>query len=198
MNVAGLILAGGQGRRLGGQDKALIQLAGRPLLRHVIDRFGPQVSALAIAAGADRPGLSALGAAVLPDPAGHVGDGPLAGLLAGLDWAGAAGASHLVTVPVDLPFLPCDLVPCLLAGADGGAAFAESLGRDHPTAALWPVSLANPLRRALALGMRRVKEFAIQHHAVRVNFPAGSPDPFLNINTPEDLQLAEQHLAGRQ
>ncbi len=191
----GVILAGGQGARMGGADKAFLTLAGRPLVAHVLARLGPQVSALAVnlRAGSDLPG-----AEVLRDPvAGQ--PGPLAGVLAALDWAAARGAAQVVTVPVDAPFLPPDLVARLLAAAGGGAAVAaEADGRWHPATALWPVSGRAAVAGALAGDSRRLREVLAALGARPAIFPAGERDPFRNLNRPEDLAEAEAALAAGQ
>ncbi|MGC9417900.1 MAG: molybdenum cofactor guanylyltransferase MobA [Rhodovulum sp.] len=196
MRVVGLILAGGRGRRLGGVDKALIRLNGETLLARVAARLGPQVAALGLSANGPGRTYAAVGLPVLPDaPPGD--RGPLAGVLAGLDWAADGGAEALVTAAVDTPFLPPDLVARLL---DSGAplAVAESGGRRHPTAALWPVSLRAELRAALDRGVRRLGGFAEAQGAVAVGFAPGADgiDPFFNINTPEDLARAEASLGA--
>ncbi|MBK5947511.1 molybdenum cofactor guanylyltransferase [Rhodobacter veldkampii DSM 11550] len=185
MKIAGLILAGGQSRRMGA-DKALLRLAGQPLLARVASLLAPQVAVLALSGGSAPARLAGFGWPVLPDPPGLAGQGPLAGVLAGLDWAVAQGAVALVTVPVDTPFLPADLVTRLTDV--GGAAFAESRGRDHPTVALWPVTARSALVARLDTGERRLR--AALDGAARVSF-AGTPDPFFNLNTPEDLASAE-------
>ena len=185
-----VILAGGAGRRLGGVDKALVALEGRPLIAHVVDRLAGQVSALAISANGDPERFGRLGLPVLPDP---VPDrpGPLAGVLAGLDWARAAypKAPRLLTVPVDCPLLPADLVARLLAaGDDDHVVMAASGGKRHPVVALWPVGLATALRAGLRDGtLRKVETFgAARPHAV-VEWPTVPFDPFFNVNTPKEL-----------
>jgi molybdopterin-guanine dinucleotide biosynthesis protein A len=197
MRVAGLILAGGTGRRMGGRDKALLRLADRPLLAHVIDRFAPQVEMLALSANGDVLRFAGFGLPVLQD--GPSGAGPLAGLLAGLDWANAEGATALVTVAVDTPFLPCDLVPRLiLAGEETGsaAALAESGGQTHPTFGLWPIGARGDVAQALAAGRLRLREVAEEIAAGRARFDTVGLDPFANINRPEDMAEAEARLAG--
>lgn len=199
---AGLILAGGRGQRLGGADKALLALAGRPLLAHVIDRLAPQVGHLAVNANGDATRIAAVcaGLPIVPDP---IPDhpGPLAGLLAGLEWLALAApaVTDLVTVTVDCPFLPTDLVARLRAARaqQGGAiACARGLGPDggahrHPTIALWPVRLAGDLRHALVSeGVRKVGEWAGRHGVAFADYPAFPRDPFFNINRPEDLAAA--------
>ncbi|WP_126977761.1 molybdenum cofactor guanylyltransferase MobA [Frigidibacter oleivorans] len=191
--VAGVILAGGLSSRMGA-DKALAMLGGQRLLDRVARRLAPQVARMAVNTNAP---LTDPGLPVLPDalpPGVPDRPGPLAGILAALDWAAAEGFARVVTVPVDTPFLPADLVARLAAA--GCPAIAESGGRTHPAAGLWPVRLAPALRAALVAGQRRVAPWAEAAGAVRVTF-AGDPDPFLNLNTPEDLARAEALLAGQ-
>lgn len=184
MRIFGVILAGGSGRRMGGVDKALLPLGGAPLIAHVRARLEPQVEALAISANGDPARFRGT---VLADDSP---DGPLAGVLSGLRWAAAQGADAIVTVPVDLPFLPGDLVP-MLCEHWPGAAMARA-GRMHPTSGLWPVGAATALEAWLAGGNRRVMEFAQSIGALPVDFP--DPRAFLNLNTPEDLSAAEAML----
>ena len=189
----GVILAGGAARRMGGGDKGLLLLGGRPVLAHVIERMAPQVSALALNANGDPARFAAFGVTVIPD--GVPGQlGPLAGVLAGVDWAARLGAERIVTVPADAPFLPVDLVARL--DAAGELAVAASRGQVHFVVARWPARLADALRAALARGERTVEGFQRAHGAVAVEWKA-APDPFFNINAPEDLHAAEAMLAGR-
>ncbi len=188
MKIFGVILAGGGGTRMGGVDKALLPLAGQPLLAHVIARFAPQVAELALSANGDAARFAAFGLRVLPD---LVSQGPLSGLLAALDWAAAAGADAVVSVAVDTPFFPGDLVPRLWLANDGGAAIASSGGRAHPTFALWPTAARHDLRAWLARGEARLMGFARSQNAVEAAFPESTPDPFYNINSPQDLAQAE-------
>ncbi len=196
LRIFGLILAGGEGRRMGGADKALLRLGERPLLTHVADRFEPQVERLALSANGDPTRFAAFGFPVLTDEQG-LRLGPMAGLLAGLDWLAATGGTHLATVSVDTPFLPCDLVPKLLLAGDatGGLAIAESQGRAHPTCGLWPIGLRAPLRAALSAGERRIGHWAATLGAAHAVFAGTDPDPFFNLNQPEDLTRAETWLA---
>lgn len=185
----GLILAGGAGRRMGGVDKPLAMLAGRPLVAHVAARFAPQVGALALSANGNPGRFAALGLPVLAD--GVPGLGPLGGILAGLDWAAGLGAAALATVPADTPFLPADLVARLAAaaGAGGFAIAATSEADRHPTFGLWPVARRPALRAAIDRGERRVGGWAVaEGAAVAVLDDAGA---FLNVNTPDDLARAE-------
>jgi molybdopterin-guanine dinucleotide biosynthesis protein A len=191
--IPGLILAGGSARRMGGGDKALLVLAGRPLLAHVVERLAPQVGRLALSANGDPARFAAFGLPVLADgePAGA---GPLAGLLAGLDWAAGLGAGALVTAAVDTPFLPRHLVARLGAAAGaGGIAVACAPGgggpERHPTAGLWPVALRERLRTDLAAGERRLGAWAEAQGCALARFP--DPDAFFNVNTPDDLARAE-------
>lgn len=202
--IAGVVLAGGRARRFGGGDKGLRRLAGRPLLDHVIGRVRPQVAALALNANGDPRRFAGFGLPVVSDAIGDpdgAGAGPLAGILAGLDWAAAAGCGRLLSVPCDAPFLPPDLASRLHAagaGADAEAAVAVSAGREHPVVALWSLSLRARLRAAVAdRGVRAVRAWLAELRAVRVDFPVGAVDPFLNVNTPQALAEAERSLPGK-
>lgn len=204
--VLGVILAGGQGTRLGGADKALLDLGGRPLLSHVILRLGPQCAGLALNAAGDPERFSDFTLPVVGDDAEMAGLGPLAGILAGLEFAALAGFDRIVTAPVDTPFLPRLYVSRLLqAAAEHPSAeivCAETLDargrpRAHYVCGLFPVALRARLRAALAGGERRVSGWVIAQGMTTARFAPkpGAPDPFLNINTPEDLAAAEAALA---
>lgn len=196
MVILGLILAGGAGSRMGGADKALIHLGGAPLIERVADRFAPQVAKVAVSYNGDPSRLAALGYTILPD-ASAARLGPMAGLAAGLEWLVQCGGTHLATVPVDAPFLPCDMVAHLadaVAGAGDGIALAESGGRLHPTCGLWPATLAPALSAALASGERRIGQWARAQGARCVTFPLTRPDQFLNLNSPSDVAAAEAAL----
>ncbi len=184
MQIFGVILAGGQGRRMGGADKALLRLAGQSLLGRVIERFEPQVEALAISANGDAGRFADLGLAVLPDAESQ---GPLSGILSALTWAAPRGATAVVSAPVDCPFLPQDLVPRLCRAAEtSGLALAASGGNLHPTFGLWPIALAPALASFLHSGAKaRVRDFAQAHGAVPADFP--DDGAFANLNTPDDL-----------
>lgn len=190
----GLILAGGRSTRMGGGDKPLIALGGRPMLAHVIDRLAPQVAALALSVNGDPARFAAFGLPALADEAADR-PGPLAGMLAGLDHAAARGLPLVAVAPGDTPFLPQDLV-ARLAGALRGAplAYAVAGGRDHPACALIRVELRAPLRAALAAGVRRVGDWMRDMGAAEAEFP--DPEAFFNVNRPADLALAEARLAG--
>jgi molybdopterin-guanine dinucleotide biosynthesis protein A len=186
---------------MGGGDKCLRLLAGRPLLSHILQRLKPQVRECVINANGDPARFAKFGLAVVPDEiAGQ--PGPLAGILAGLDWAATQrpGTEHVLSVSTDCPFLPADLVSRLVQGIQGGAqiAIAATNGRSHPVIGLWRVALRKDLRRALGLeNLRKVEAFCDRHRTATVNFPGvmnlpgGAVDPFFNANTPEDLALAE-------
>jgi len=153
-------------------------------------QVGAQVGALALNVHSDAGQFASFGLPLLADAVPGQ-PGPLAGILAAMDWAAAHGAARVVTVPCDTPFLPADLVARLSAAAPVGAAIAATAGGDvHPVVGLWPVSLAPALRARLATGDRRVGAFAAAVGAVTVAFPPGPPDPFLNLNTPDDLAQA--------
>lgn len=190
MRLFGVILAGGEGRRMGGADKALLVLGGRTLVHHAVDRLSPQVEALAISANGDPARLARLGLPVLPDAERL---GPLAGILAALDWAAPRGATAVVSVAVDTPFFPGDLVPRLALAAEGspeGLAMVRSGGRDHPTFAIWPVTVRDALREFLSSGAPpRLRGFADLHGATRADF--GDDGAFDNLNTREDLARAD-------
>lgn len=191
-----VILAGGQARRMGGGDKGLLPLGGRRLIDHVIERLRPQCGTLAINANGDPARFAALGLPVLPDPVPGQ-PGPLAGILAAMDWAAGLGARRVVTVATDTPFLPRDLVSRFLAAASPGGAVAESPDgtgrlRAHPAVGLWPVGLRDRLAQAIAGGERRLGVWASDVGAARVAFGSDPVDPFFNVNTPEDLAAAER------
>ena len=185
---AGVVLAGGMARRMGGGDKPLEDLCGRPIIAHVIARLG---CAAAVNANGDPARFAAFGLPVLPDTVpGH--PGPLAGVLAALDWAAGRGLPRVVTAAGDTPFFPEDLAQRLWA-AGAPVAMAAHGGRDHPAFAAWDTALRDPLRRALAQGTRRMRQFMDDHGAARVIVEGR--DPFFNINTPDDLAEARRRLA---
>ena len=192
----GVILAGGQATRMGGGDKGRLRLGGRSLLAHVIDRLDPQVAGLALNANGDAARFADLGLPVVADSVDGFA-GPLAGVLAGLDWAAEQGANSIVTAAADTPFFPCDLVPRLLLAAEGMAhplALAgtpdprRGLAR-HPTFGLWPVALRDDLRQALQDGVRKVVLWTDRHDGRIAEFPDEAA--FFNVNTPDDLARAE-------
>ena len=175
MRIAGVIIAGGRSRRMGA-DKLTLELAGRRIIDHVIDRLSPQVDALVINAndGAER----FAGHTVIPDL--RKTGSPLAGLHAALSWGAGHGFTHVLTTSGDTPFLPADLAARL---APHGTAIANSADQDHYLIGLWPVALL-PL---LAEDLFRVQDWVARVKAARVTWEG---DPFFNINTPEDLVTA--------
>ena len=196
-NPPGIILAGGKATRMGGGDKGLRVVAGKGLLDRVIERLGPQCEALAINANGDPARFAGFGLPVLPDSLPDH-PGPLAGVLAGLDWAAGLGAEAIVTVAADTPFFPADLVARLRAAA-GPSGLALAASRDdsgklwqHPTFGLWPVALRDDLRAALEGGLRKIVLWTDRHAAGIAEFPSDPFDPFFNINTPEDIAEAER------
>ncbi len=191
-----LVLAGGRAMRMGGGDKALRPFGGATLLDHVLARLAGQGSWIVLNANGDPARFARFGLPVLPDPvAGH--PGPLAGVLAGMEWARThvPETADLVTVPTDSPFLPSDLVARLLQAREAAGAemaCAESGGQPHPVVGLWPVRLAQTLRRALLEeDVRRVDRWTARFALARAAFPTAPFDPFFNVNTPEELAVAE-------
>lgn len=184
-SVGGVILAGGEARRLGGGDKGRTEIAGRSILARQIESLTPQLATLALNAKGASERFADTGLPVLPDPPGAAG--PLAGVLAALDWAEAMGFSRVLTVPCDVPFLPRDLVMRL---GGSGPAIAASAGRAHPVIGLWPVELGPALRRfVIEAGERRAQAWAEYCGAVAVEWP---DDPFLNVNDPAEQAAAER------
>ena len=195
MTVAGVILAGGLSRRMGGNEKSLLQLAGKQPVSWVADAMKPQVGHLALNANGDPDRFGFLNLPVLADTVeGFVG--PLAGILAGMRWAAKLeGVSHLVSAAADTPFLPADLVEKLQAATvhHNDIAMADSVGRIHPVFGLWPIHLADELEHFLVVeDKRKILEFANRYSLHSVNFDKPNADPFFNINTPEDLDVAEK------
>jgi len=195
VNVVGLLLAGGQSRRMGGGDKALRLLAGQTLLDRVIDRVRPQVDALVLNANGDPARFARFGLPVVADSIADFA-GPLAGILAGLDWTAAnrPDCAFVVSLATDAPFLPADLVARLVAGMSSEGAelgCAASGGQPHPVIGLWPVRLRDDLRHALSVeGIRKVDVWTARHRLATVDFPLTPIDPFFNANRPEDLDRA--------
>jgi len=198
--IAAIILAGGQGVRLGGGDKPLRSIAGRPMLDHVLERLKGQAGEIAISANGDLQRLGGYGLPVIPDEA--AGAGPLAGILSGMRWAKSIGVGRVLTVAGDTPFLPGDLARRLGEVGESRIAVASSGGRRHPVFALWPVALEADLASFLSSSSTlSVMAFLAPLDPVTVDFPfslvEGKPlDPFFNVNTPEDLAQAEAIAAG--
>jgi molybdopterin-guanine dinucleotide biosynthesis protein A len=195
VKVIGLLLAGGQSRRMGGGDKALRPLGGTSMLERVIERLRPQVAALVLNANGDAARFANFGLPVVADSVPDFA-GPLAGVLAGLDWSAAhrPDCPFIVSVATDAPFLPTNLVARLAAeleAAEADLACAASAGRAHPVFGLWPVRLRDDLHRAVREeGIRKVDEWTARHKLVTVPFLDAPVDPFFNANRPEDLILA--------
>lgn len=190
-----VVLAGGLARRMGGGDKPLRPLGGKPLLDHVLERVAPQVAAVVLNANGDPVRFLAYGLPVVPDGLPDY-PGPLAGVLAGLDWA----AEHrpdlpwLLSVPGDCPFLPRDLAEELHAAREAAGvklACARSGGQAHPPVGLWPVALREELRAALLAGERKIDRWTARFGCAHADWPAEPRDPFFNANAPEDLAEAE-------
>lgn len=192
-DIAGLILAGGRATRMGGRNKAEIELAGETLLARAIARARPQVGRLLLNANRDPREFASYGLPVLPDP---IGDhwGPLAGVLAGLEHLAKTWPQigWLASFPTDTPFFPADLVRKLSEAIEGHQiAMATGHGQLQPVFALWPVSIAGELRAALTGGLRKVEDFARRYRLATVDWPA---EDFFNVNTPEDLHQASNAL----
>lgn len=193
--VCGIILAGGLARRMGGGDKPLKVIAGKPILAHVIERLQPQCGRLLLNANGDPARFADFGLPVVPD---NVPDfaGPLAGILAGLDWIAAnpPGVEYAVSVAADTPFIPRDLVKRLQAAREKEAcdiAVASSGGRTHPVIALWPVTLRADLRTALVeRGERKIDRFTASYEVAEVGWPDAPYDPFFNVNEAADIEAA--------
>ncbi|NHF72738.1 molybdenum cofactor guanylyltransferase MobA [Paracoccus xiamenensis] len=198
MRLPAVILAGGQSSRMGGGDKVLLTLGDRPMLAHVIARLAPQASPLAISANGDPARFERFGLPVLADSLPDH-PGPLAGVLAAMDWAAGLGFDAVLTAAGDTPFPPDDLATGLQAAAGPrGLALAADLdqgaARLHPTFGLWPTALREDLRAALTHGQRRVRQWAAAYQAGTALFQGA--EPFFNINTPDDLTRATTLLRG--
>jgi molybdopterin-guanine dinucleotide biosynthesis protein A len=200
MSVAGVILAGGNSQRMG-REKAFVELGGKPLLAHVVERLAPQVSPLAINANGDAWRFERFDLPVLADD--QPDTGPLGGILAGMRWASELPRPPdcIVTAPIDSPFLPADLVTRLAAArsAPDLIAIGASGERDHPVFGLWPLTLIDKLAEwRMTAKSQGVRAFlaASGYTVVRFDFPPQAPDPFLNINTPSELDAASRWLAS--
>lgn len=199
MNILGVILAGGLSTRMGGGDKSLMALAGQPLIKHVLDRLAPQVGESIINANGDATRFADFGVPVVPDSiAGFAG--PLAGILAGMDYAHNQGHTHVVTAAADTPFFPLQLTHWLFEGrySINIAKTASAIDRHnmHPTFGLWDVALREDLRTALNGDMRKVMAFVKQYPWRSVEWVVDGYDPFFNVNTPQDMEQAELIFRG--
>jgi len=201
--VVGVLLAGGQARRMGGGDKSLRQLGERTILEHVIERARPQAAALVLNANGDPARFDRFGLPVIADVISDFA-GPLAGVLTGMAWvrANRPECPWIATIATDTPFFPLDLVARLLAAVAqerADLACAASGGRAHPVFGLWPVRLADDLRAAMVKeGIRKVDVWTARHRLVEVSFATDPIDPFFNTNRPEDLAEAERLLARQR
>ena len=199
--VVGVLLAGGLARRMGGGDKSLRPLGGRPILEHVVERARPQVSALLLNANGDPARFAGFGLPVAADVVEGFA-GPLAGVLTGMAWAREhqPEAPWIATMATDTPFFPPDLVARMLEGVEAAGAdmaCAASGGRAHPVFGIWPVRLEAELRLAMVEeGVRKVDVWTARYRLVEVEFPTEPFDPFFNTNRPEDLAEAERLLAA--
>ena len=197
----GLILAGGLARRMGGGDKARIRIGGITILGRVLARLQPQCDRIIINANGDPVRFADTGLPVVPDSVPDFA-GPLAGILAGLDWAAANApdVANIVSVPGDCPFLPVDLVERLevaRAAEKLPLACARSGDWRHPVVGLWPVALRDDLRRALVdEDLHKIEVWTARHGVAIANWPAKPVDPFFNVNTPGDVVAAE-HIAAQ-
>lgn len=193
--ICGVLLAGGQSRRMGGGDKCLMTLGGRTLLQRIVDTAAPQVGPLVLNTNSDPALFGDFDLPVAPDVIDGFA-GPLAGVLTGLEWAKAhaPGCDWVASFACDAPFAPSDLVMRLVAAVErDGAdmACARSGGREHPVFALWPVRLAGVLRAAVVdEGLRKVDIWTGRYNLARADFDTEDGDPFFNINRPEDLDAA--------
>ncbi|WP_259783007.1 molybdenum cofactor guanylyltransferase MobA [Aestuariispira ectoiniformans] len=199
--VIGVVLAGGLARRMGGGDKCLLELAGQPILKHILDRLAPQVDEVVLNVNGAPTRFDGFGLPVVPDVVDGF-SGPLAGVLTGLDWAAEhrPDAQWIVTVPGDGPFLPRTLVAdCLdaIAREQADMAVACSNERAQPVVGLWPVRLREDLRHALVdEEIRKVDRWTARYRLADVTFEGHGIDPFFNANRPEDLAEAEAYLQG--
>jgi molybdenum cofactor guanylyltransferase len=197
----GLVLAGGLARRMGGGDKARIRIGGVTILGRVLACLQPQCDRIIINANGDPGRFADTGLPVVPDSVPDFA-GPLAGILAGLDWAAAHApdVADIVSVPGDCPFLPVDLVERLEIARTAEKlplACARSGDWRHPVVGLWPVSMREDLRRALVEeDLHKIEVWTARHGVAIANWPAKPVDPFFNVNTPEDVVEAE-HIAAQ-
>jgi molybdopterin-guanine dinucleotide biosynthesis protein A len=193
----GLVLAGGLARRMGGGDKALIEIGGVAILDRVLERLRPACTGIILNANGDPARFARYGLPVIPDSVPDFA-GPLAGILAGLGWAAAHAPdiAWIVSTPGDCPFLPHDLVPRLHAAREKAGtplACARSGDWRHPVVGLWPAALREDLRHALIEeGLRKIEVWTARHGVAIAEWPAKPLDPFFNVNTPEDAAEAER------
>ena len=197
----GLVLAGGLARRMGGGDKALIRIGNETILERALARLGPQTNGIVLNANGDPARFASF---ELPVVADSVPDfaGPLAGILAGLDWAAAnrPEIDYVVSVPGDCPFLPRDLVARLHVARiaeNKPLACAHSGDWRHPVVGLWPVALREDLRHAITVeDLRKIEVWTARHGVALADWPTEPVDPFFNVNTPEDVEGATRLAAA--
>jgi molybdopterin-guanine dinucleotide biosynthesis protein A len=193
----GLVLAGGQARRMGGGDKGLIRIGGAAILDRVLARLKPYCEAIVLNANGDPGRFAGYAFPIVPDSVPDFA-GPLAGILAGLDWAASnmPQLEWMASVPGDCPFLPADLVPRLhavRAGENTPLACARSGDWRHPVVGLWRVDLRENLRRAIVTeGLRKIEVWTARQGIAIATWPDTPIDPFFNVNTPEDAEQAEK------
>ena len=193
----GLVLAGGLARRMGGGDKPLTRIGGATILSRVLERLKPQCTRVVLNANGDPARFADTGLPVIPDDVPDFA-GPLAGILAGLDWAAthAPEVAYVASVPGDCPFLPRDLVTRLheaRAASGQPLACARSGEWRHPVVGVWPVALRADLRHALTKeDLRKIELWTARHGVALADWPAAPVDPFFNVNTPEDAAAAER------
>jgi molybdopterin-guanine dinucleotide biosynthesis protein A len=201
--IPAVILAGGRSTRMGGGDKALLQIGDKSLIEHVIGTLAPQVGDILINTNSAPALYAHLGLPVLGDTVPGF-QGPLAGILAGMLWAQQLnpGASRVVIVPADVPFLPANLVARLLSALHAenkDVAVAQHAGRIQPTIGIWSTGLADRLARHLqTTGTRKVQQWLDQTGFASVEFPTADDGDFLNINLPEDLSEARNCNRAKQ
>jgi len=197
IKIPGVLLAGGQARRMGGGDKPMRQIGGRTILARVIARLKPQCDGLILNANGDPARFSAFGLPVISDDVADF-PGPLAGILAALDWAAAdrPDVEWILSAAADCPFLPRDLVARLheaLSTQNAQLAVAASDGQSHPVIGLWNVALRGELRHALvAEDIRKIDRWTARYRLATVSWPTTPLDPFFNANTVEDIAQAER------
>jgi molybdopterin-guanine dinucleotide biosynthesis protein A len=195
--IPGILLAGGLARRMGGGDKPMRRIGGRTILDRVIARLKPQCCELILNANGDPARFADFGLPVIPDTVENF-PGPLAGILAGLDWAAVhhPGATHVLSAAADCPFLPRDLVARLesaRAEQDAQLAVAASGGQSHPVIGLWSVALRDELRHALVVeDVRKIDRWTARYKLATMSWPATPLDPFFNANTMDDIAEADR------
>jgi molybdopterin-guanine dinucleotide biosynthesis protein A len=200
--VAGVVLAGGRSRRMGGGDKALIDVDGQTLLGRVIERVHPQVVSLVLSVNGNPQRFTRFGLPILPDVI-EGNAGPLAGILSALEWVRRSlpDIRWMASVAVDTPLVPEDFVARLLSSVSQEEAeigCAVSGAKRHPVLGLWPVGLAGELRTAMVVdGIRKVDQWTARYKVADVCWPIEAGDPFLNVNAPDDIERLHRALSRR-